>query len=88
MGLYNILPINERLDGLGSSRLVEILRIKGRYLADVAVIQFVETSSLDDCHGYRGILRQSFGNGQTGGAPTNNLFGQIVAEQRGGGLTT
>lgn len=81
LGFYDILPIDERLDGLGSSRLVEVLRIEGWDLADVAVIQFVETSGLDDCHGYRGILRQSLGNGQTGGASTNNLIGQIVAKR-------
>lgn len=88
LGLYSICPVDEWLDCLGCGRLVEVLRIKGGDLAEVAVIQLVETSGLDDCHRNRGILRQSFGDGQTGGASTDNLPGQIVAEQSGGGLTT
>lgn len=73
LGLCDICPVDEGLNGLRSDRLVEILYVKGGNLADVAVIQLIEASSLNDGHRYCSILGQSLGDGQAGSASTDNL---------------
>lgn len=57
LGLCNISPINEWLYSVGNRRLVKVLRVKGRNRAEVAIVQLIEVSSLDNGHRYRGILR-------------------------------
>ncbi len=76
LGLCDISPINKWLDGVCNGRLVEVLCVKGGDRADVAVVDLIKAAGLDDGHGHRGILRQSFSDGQASGPSANNLPGQ------------
>lgn len=62
LGLCNITPVDEWLDGIRNGRLVEVLGVESGDLADVAIVQFIKASSFDDGDGYRGIFGQTLGN--------------------------
>ena len=74
--LGDVPPINEWLNGVGNRRLIEVLGIKGRNLAMIAVGQFVEASRLDNGHSHAGVFRQSGRDRQPSSSSANDLLRQ------------